>query len=112
MNCPYCGRDELVDLMVMERLRPVAHFCHGCGRRIPVVEFRRHEYSPPLRYAVFTEELKASIWSENEDFGPPTIMPIKFGSIYCGPPADQPHIPTPDEILDAAEGLGNPWRDA
>jgi hypothetical protein len=98
-----CNLGDLYEIYTAERAEP-RYMCTSGHRWSDEVRFRRHRYDPPLLYSVWTRPLKASVVLLGAT---PSLLPAdEIRAVHCGPPADQPVPPTPEEILHHAQGLG------
>lgn len=78
--------------------------CERCGNTAEPIEVRpARPYVPPLVY-VISCNVGTARFTAGDDM--PEIGPVDatYGRVYCGPAADLPAVPTPDDIL-AAAGL-------
>lgn len=110
-ECQQCGGTELVDVHSFSQLDPILRICERCGLRARVQpSFRRWRGEPvhmvdpgwtpgPAREATSYEDIYDAL---REGTWPPTI------TVYCGPPAPCPAVPTPAEILASAQWLTLP----
>lgn len=107
MRCPYCGTDEVHKMISMSEAER-GYLCES-GHSFTHVRFRSARYPQPLLY-VEADLPSASCVSKDEM----PIMPpnYKVRRVYCGPPADHPAVPTPDELLRHAEEIGRALLDA
>lgn len=102
MNCPVCDTEDTYEITVMSEAEP-RYICHY-GHRFVAPRYRPHRYGRPLLYH---DPADAPPMTATFDPDPPTTdlaWPVR--QIHCGPPAHLPAVPTPDEILRHAEGLG------
>jgi hypothetical protein len=100
--CPHCGTDDVTELFVAESAVP-RYLCIR-AHRWSAIEFRSHRYVPPLQYVA----AYGSVTTGPVVLGavPEMSCGYEVGEIHCGPPAPLPAVPTPEEILRHAAGLG------
>ncbi|WP_157408203.1 hypothetical protein [Actinoplanes sp. N902-109] len=103
--CPRCETTDNAEVTSLGEANR-SYICRN-GHLWQEVEFRRHRYDPPLNYMDYGPGIAPAVVEVDVDsFGalrPQVRFPVR--SIYCGPGADQPCVPTPEEILHGA-GLG------
>lgn len=81
-----CCHGDYVEITTLGEVEQ-RYMCRNCGK--PWIRHIAHRYYPPLRYAVLLDPDK-----------PYHVQ--SYSSIYCGPPAPYPLVPTPEEILASA----------
>lgn len=103
VNCPRCNGDWIVEIARLDQAQR-EHLCQDCGLTFAEVRYRPHRYEPTLLYMIDFADLEPATFTVDPQALP--VMPrYTIGKIYCGPPADYPLPPTPEELLAHAPGL-------
>jgi hypothetical protein len=78
--------------------------CEDCGWLGAPIEFKRHVYSPPHVWIRPGSAAPLADWiMDGTGILPaPEVMDLQITRIYCGPPAEYPAPPTPEDLLRSA----------